>query len=147
MFYWHQSYHSNVTTSLLFLFAFAFLGTRIFKKSLKGPCTSLSYLKNDKVWTNSMKIVLEIFWNKDLWVIKTVSIHAIDIISLYLNQWRGQKMQFHFIAVWFQRRGGLLWPIARKGNLISLRSAAFFTIFVCNLVHAYKFHGNLKTVR
>ena len=44
-------------------------------------------------------------------------------------------------------RGGLLWPIARKGNLISLRSAAFFTIFVCNLVHAYKFHGNLKTAR
>ena len=47
----------------------------------------------------------------------------------------------------YERRGGLLWPIARKGNLISLRSAAFFTIFVCNLVHAYKFHGNLKTAR
>ena len=47
----------------------------------------------------------------------------------------------------YERRGGLLCPFARKGNLISLRSAAFFTIFVCNLVHAYKFHGNLKTAR
>ena len=47
----------------------------------------------------------------------------------------------------YERRGGLLWPIARKGNLITLRSTAFFIIFVCNLVHAYKFHGNLKTAR
>ena len=45
----------------------------------------------------------------------------------------------------FEKRGGLLWPIARKKNLISLRLAAFFTIFVSNLVHAFKFHGNLKT--
>ena len=29
------------------------------------------------------------------------------------------------------KSGGLLRPIARKRNLISLRSAAFFTIFVC----------------
>ena len=40
---------------------------------------------------------------------------------------------------------GLLLPIARKENLINVRSAAFFIIFVCNLVQAYKFHGNLKT--
>ena len=46
-----------------------------------------------------------------------------------------------------EKRGGLLRPIARKRNLISLRSAAFFTIFECNLVHAYKFHGYLKTAR
>ena len=46
----------------------------------------------------------------------------------------------------YENRGGLLWPIARR-NLISLRSAAFFTIFVCNLVHAYKFQGSLKTAR
>ena len=45
----------------------------------------------------------------------------------------------------YEKRGGLLWPIARKRNLISPRSAAFFTIFVCNLVHAYKFHVYLKT--
>ena len=39
----------------------------------------------------------------------------------------------------------LFWPIARKKNLINLHSAGFFTIFVpCNLVHAYKFHINLK---
>ena len=43
-----------------------------------------------------------------------------------------------------EKRGGLLWPIARKNNLISLRSASFFSNFVSNLVHAYKFHGNLK---
>ena len=40
-----------------------------------------------------------------------------------------------------QKRVGLLLSIARKRNLISLRSAAFFTIFVFNLVHGYKFHG------
>ena len=43
-----------------------------------------------------------------------------------------------------EKRGGLLRPIARRKNLISLRSASFFTNFVSNLVHAYKFHGNLK---
>ena len=32
-----------------------------------------------------------------------------------------------------------------KKNLISVRWVAVFNIFVCNLVHAYKFHGNLKT--
>ena len=34
-----------------------------------------------------------------------------------------------------------------KRSLISLRSASFFTIFVSNLVHAYKFHGYLKNAR
>ena len=43
-----------------------------------------------------------------------------------------------------EKRGGLLRPIARRKNLISLRSASFFTNFVSNLVHAYKFPGNLK---
>ena len=31
--------------------------------------------------------------------------------------------------------------------MIAERSAAFFTTFICNLVHAYKFHGNLKTAK
>ena len=49
-------------------------------------------------------------------------------------------MLFHLIVVWFhlklcnEKRGGLLWPIARKRNLISLRSAAFFTIFVKHVI-------------
>ena len=47
----------------------------------------------------------------------------------------------------YEKRGGLLRPIARKRNLIRLRSASFFTIFVCTLVHAYKFHGYLKTAQ
>ena len=47
----------------------------------------------------------------------------------------------------YEKRRGLLWPIARKKNLISQRSVAFFTIFVSNLVHAYKFHGNFKTAQ
>ena len=48
----------------------------------------------------------------------------------------------------YEKRGGLFfWPIARKTNFISLRSAVFFNIFVCNLVHPYKFHGYLKTPR
>ena len=38
------------------------------------------------------------------------------------------------------------WPkIERKKNLISLHCVAFVNIFVCDMVHAYKFHGNLKT--
>ena len=48
-------------------------------------------------------------------------------------------MQFHFILGWFHLKlcmtkggGGLLWPIARRENLISLYSATFVTIFVCN---------------
>ena len=45
----------------------------------------------------------------------------------------------------YEKRG-LLWPIARKENLINVRLGAFFIIFVCNLVHPCKFHGNLKTV-
>ena len=40
-------------------------------------------------------------------------------------------MQFH-LTVKNEKRRGLLWPIARKRNLISLHSAAVFTIFVCN---------------
>ena len=36
----------------------------------------------------------------------------------------------------YEKREGLLRPIARKRNLIRLRSASFFTIFVCTLVHA-----------
>ena len=63
-------------------------------------------------------------------------------------------MQFHLIVAWFHVKlctkndgRGLLWPIARKRYLIRLRQAAFFTVFVRNLVHAYKFLGNLKTSR
>ena len=47
----------------------------------------------------------------------------------------------------YEKRGGLLRLIARKKNLISPRSAVFFTIFVSNLVHAYKFHDKLKKVQ
>ena len=39
-----------------------------------------------------------------------------------------------------EKKGGLLWPIARKKNSTSVRSAAFVTIFVCTLVQARKFH-------
>ena len=66
---------------------------------------------------------------------KTANKHAIDIILPIST-----KMLFHLIVVWFhlklcnEKRGGLLWPIARKRNLISLRSAAFFTIFVKHVI-------------
>ena len=45
----------------------------------------------------------------------------------------------------YEKRGELLWPIARKKNLISLRSAAFDSIFVSNLVYSHKFHVNFET--
>ena len=74
---------------------------------------------------------------------------AIDIISLYLKKMMrsGSAVSSHSGLIpsetLYEKRGGLLWPIARKRNLISLRSVAIFTITVCNLVHAYKFHGYL----
>ena len=95
--------------------------------------------------------VLEIIWNKVLRVIKTVNKHAIDIISKYLKKMMrsGNAVPSHNGLIpsetLYEKRGWLLWPIARERNLISLRSAAFYTIFVCNMDHAYKFHGHLKT--
>ena len=94
--------------------------------------------------------VLEIFWGKLLRVIKTVNKHAIDIISKYLKKMvrSGNAVSSHSGLIpsenLYEKRGGMLWPITTKKNLIRLRSAAFFTIFVCNLVHTYKFHGYLK---
>ena len=45
----------------------------------------------------------------------------------------------------YKKRTRLFWPIARKKKLINLHSVGFFTIFVLsNLVHAHKFHINLK---
>ena len=44
----------------------------------------------------------------------------------------------------YEKRGGLLWPFVSLTNLISLRSVAFITIFVFNLVQAHKFHVNLE---
>ena len=45
----------------------------------------------------------------------------------------------------YEKRGELLWPFVSLKNLISLRSVAFVTIFVCNSVQACKFHVNLET--
>ena len=44
-----------------------------------------------------------------------------------------------------QKVRGLLWPIARKKDLISLRSAALVAIFVYNLVDDNKCQNNFKT--
>ena len=38
----------------------------------------------------------------------------------------------------YKKRGELLWAIASKKNFINLHSAAFDTVFGCNLVHALK---------
>ena len=76
--------------------------------------------------------------------------HAIDIISKYLKKMvrSGNAVSSHSGLIpsenLYEKRGGMLWPITTKKNLIRLRSAAFFSIFVCNLVHTYKFHGYLK---
>ena len=123
-----------------------------FQKLCKGAYTSLICLNYSKVWTNSIRAFWKYFeWNKVLRVIKTVNKHAIDIIGQYLK-----KMIRSVNAVWFHcglisfktvhKKGrGFLRPIVRKENLIAERSAAFFTTFICNLVDAYIFHGNLKT--
>ena len=39
----------------------------------------------------------------------------------------------------YKKRGELLWAIVSKRNFMNLHSAAFFTVFARNLVHAYKF--------
>ena len=48
-------------------------------------------------------------------------------------------------TVYEKKKGNLLCTIARKKNLISLRSTAFDTIFVSNLVYSHKFHVNFET--
>ena len=45
----------------------------------------------------------------------------------------------------YQKRGGLLRSIARKKNWLACVWLPF-TIFVCNLVHAYKFHDSMFIV-
>ena len=47
----------------------------------------------------------------------------------------------------YEKRVAMLWQIARRRSLISLRSAAFSTISVSNLARAYKFYGFLKIPR
>ena len=47
----------------------------------------------------------------------------------------------------YKKRGELLQAIASKKNFINLHSAAFITVFACNLVHAYKFCIFQKTAR
>ena len=68
----------------------------------------------------------------------------INMLSTQKMMRSGNAFSSHSGLIPSEKRGGLLWPIARKENLISLRSAAFFTIFEkkCSLVHAYKFHVN-----
>ena len=76
--------------------------------------------------------------------------HAINLISYYQKKMMrsGYAVSSHsglMPSETVYENRGLLWPIARKENFINVRSATFFIIFVCNLVHAYKFHSNLKT--
>ena len=47
----------------------------------------------------------------------------------------------------YKKRGALLRAIASKKNLSNLHSAAFVTVFACNLVHAYNFRIFPKTAR
>ena len=42
------------------------------------------------------------------------------------------------------KKGELVWPIARKKNVIIPRLATSVTVWVFNLIHDYKFHGDLK---
>ena len=70
--------------------------------------------------------------------------HAINLISYYQKKMMrsGYAVSSHsglMPSETVYENRGLLWPIARKENFINVRSATFFIIFVCNLVHAYKF--------
>ena len=141
MFYWHQSYHGNVMT-LRYLIAFVFLGTR-----------SLFFFENRLLVALIMTKFEQILWerfrnilNKVLRVRKTLNEHAIDRISYYLK--KTIRSETDAVSSYsglisseslHEKRGRLRRSIARKKNLIRLRSAAFFTCFECNLVYAYKF--------
>ena len=76
--------------------------------------------------------------------------HASNTISYYLKKMMrsGYAVSSHSGLIpsetVYEKRG-FLWSIARKENLIEVRSATFFIILLCNLVHAHKFHGKLKT--
>ena len=94
---------------------------------------------------------MEISWNEVVRVTKPVNKHAINIIRYYLKKMirSGYAVSSHSGLIPSQtvcEKKGLLWPIARKENLINVRSAAFVIIFVCNLVLACKCHRNLKAV-
>ena len=147
MFYWHQSYHGNVMT-LRYLLAFVFLGTRsllFFKNRLRvlaPPLVALIMIKFEQILWERFRNIL----NKVLRVRKTLNEHAIDRISYYLK--KTIRSETDAVSSYSSlisseslhvKRGRLRRLIARKKNLIRLRSAAFFTFFECNLVYAYKF--------
>ena len=146
MFYWHQSYHGNVMT-LRYLLAFVFLGTRsllFFKNRLRvlaPPLVALIMIKFEQILWERFRNIL----NKVLRVRKTPNEHAIDRISYYLK--KTIRSETDAVSSYsslisseslHEKRGRLRRLIARKKNLIRLRSAAFFTFFECNLVHVYK---------
>ena len=146
MFYWHQSWYGNKMIPLRFLLSFVFLSNmRFFQKLLNGACFSLSCLD---LWQSLNKFYessLAIFWNKVLSVIKTVNNHTVDI--------KGLEMQFYLIVVWFHLKlcikkeadcFGWLWQRRIWLDYVQL---LFWPFLVCNLVHTYKFRGNLKTAQ
>ena len=53
--------------------------------------------------------------------------------------------KLYYLKLCLKKWCGLHWPIARKNDLISLRSGALVAIFVYNFVHAYKCDNNLET--
>ena len=141
MFYWHQSYHGNVMT-LRYLIAFVFLGTRSFFFFENRLLVALIMTKFEQILWERFRNIL----NKVLRVRKTLNEHAIDRISYYLK--KTIRSETDAVSSYsglisseslHEKRGRLRRSIARKKNLIRLRSAAFFTCFECNLVYAYKF--------
>ena len=141
MFYWHQSYHGNVMT-LRYLLAFVFLGTRSFFFFENRLLVALIMTKFEQILWERFRNIL----NKVLRVRKTLNEHAIDRISYYLK--KTIRSETDAVSSYsslisseslHEKRGRLRRLIARKKNLIRLRSAAFFTFLECNLVYAYKF--------
>ena len=63
----------------------------------------------------------------------------------------GKTVSSHRGSIPFEtvkEKRGVALAYFEKKNLISVpHSVAFVTIVECNLVHVYKFHGNLETAR
>ena len=108
---------------------------------LAPPLVALIMIKFEQILWERFRNIL----NKVLRVRKTLNEHAIDRISYYLK--KTIRSETDAVSSYsglisseslHEKRGRLRRLIARKKNLIRLRSAAFFTFFECNLVNVYK---------
>ena len=130
--YWHRGCHSNAMTSRRVLSSFAGISwyQEVFRKSIKGTCTSQRHLDDGKVW----KVLWERYQNFWRWGFGGYKLTAKMILTRYFKTRRFGKsvspgcslISFKIVC---KTVIGMLWPIARKTDLMSVRSCALVAIF------------------